>query len=131
MNFEILVIDEVCSAKKNLSIHAGIYINFVRVLSQAEFYSVSYRCAGSYWKESGDLLLHSCSNVPRIGLRREKLRNSLAKGCLSRMFLRPSPDLLFSYKLSLCEVEVFNALSVPLKEILFMHSIVDSNLNLK
>lgn len=47
------------------------------------------------------------------------------------MFLRPSPDLLFSYKLSLCEVELFNVLSVPLKEILFMHSIVDSNLNLK
>ena len=65
-SFEMLVIDKVCSAGKNLSIRPGIYINFVGVLSQAEFYSVSYRCAGSYWKESGDLLLHSCSNVPRV-----------------------------------------------------------------
>lgn len=40
-------------------------INFVRALSQAEFYSISYRCASSYWKKSGDLLHHSCSNVPR------------------------------------------------------------------
>lgn len=62
----MLFIDQVCSVAKNLSIRAGIYINFVGVLSQAEFYSVSYRCAGSYWKESGDLLLYSCSNVPRV-----------------------------------------------------------------
>lgn len=65
-------------AARNLLIR-GILISPRVSLSQPELYSVSYRCAGSYWKESGDLLYHSRSDIPSQVQARKKRRQEKGK----------------------------------------------------